>query len=92
MMTSKFYDWVADTYSNKLRSEYSNGGVYSSIVTTADTVEVIEATSATATVTVMTSRIKKADGQTEVTTQESLKLEYVKNGENWLVDGAYWEN
>jgi hypothetical protein len=92
LMTKKFYDWAIDSYTDKLRAEYYNGGVYASVVTTVNIVQVLESTATTATVTVSTSRVKNSTGTNAITTMEDLKLEYVKNGDSWLVDGAYWTN
>jgi hypothetical protein len=91
-MTASMRDW-ADEYVEKMRAENPYNGTYYGITTKAISTEVKSFNEAqgNAEVTIVTQRREvKLDGG-ENNYQQTLRLTFLKQNGQWLVDGAYWE-
>jgi hypothetical protein len=89
-MTDSMRTW-ADGYIAKLKEENSSAEYYG-ISTTAvvPTVNSFDESAGEAEVTIATKR-KEIKGITESSFDQDLKVSLVKDGDDWKVDGAYWE-
>jgi hypothetical protein len=89
-MTDSMQDW-ADGYIAKLKADNASGDYYG-ISTTAvvSTVNSFNESVGQAEVTVTTKR-KEIKGVSESSFNQNLKVSLVKEGDEWKVDGAYWE-
>lgn len=91
-MTASMRDW-ADKYVEKMRADNPYNGTYYGITTKAISTEVKSFNEAqgNAEVVIVTQRREvKLDGG-ENNYQQTLRLTFLKQNGQWLVDGAYWE-
>lgn len=88
-MTSQMRDW-ADSYVSDLRSQKYSGEYYG-ITTRTLTTKVLNSGEDSAKIEVITERREtRADAPGDAY-QQKITLDLVKNNNEWLVDGAYWE-
>lgn len=91
-MTASMRAW-AEEYVEKMRTDNPYNGVYYGITTKAINTEVksFNETQGNAEVIIVTQRREvKLDGG-ENNYQQNLRLTFLKQNGQWLVDGAYWE-
>ena len=91
-MTASMRAW-AEEYVEKMRADNPYNGVYYGITTKAINTEVksFNETQGNAEVIIVTQRREvKLDGG-ENNYQQNLRLTFLKQNGQWLVDGAYWE-
>ncbi|MFH0951086.1 MAG: hypothetical protein V1765_01265 [bacterium] len=89
MMTPSLQEW-ANSEIAKTQTNTKDYKEYYGITTRAVTTEAQTFTDSQAVIMVNTQRTEVKQGQTRNFNQ-SLKLEMVKSGQVWLVDGAYWQ-
>lgn len=92
MMTKSFASWVNSSYKKKLQSEYNHNTSYINVTTEALAVNFEKQTSSLAEVMVTTRRVKEVVGGDSQTFFQKLKLEFIKQNNQWLVNSAYWQN
>ncbi len=90
MMTSSMASWVQNTYLPTLRREYDPQGFYYSVQTTAPVVRILKEEGNYMEIMVETQRVEDREGQKQNFNQ-AIKIDLVKSGEEWLVDGAFWQ-
>jgi hypothetical protein len=89
-ITDSFANWFDSGYRQKLRESYPTGNYMG------ETVKVLDVTmesenSNQAIALVRAQRTIRTNGNDKVSYQ-TLRLEMVKDGGVWLIDGAYWES
>jgi hypothetical protein len=91
MMTPFMANWVKTTYLPDFRADYPVDSDFYRLVTLALTAEIIDETATTTDVMVSTQRTKTmGTGEPEKFNQD-IKIELQKQGDNWLINGAYWQ-
>jgi len=90
-MTQSMRDW-ASSYVEKMRAENPYSGSYYGVTTKAVSTEVVNFNDAqgVAEVIVGTQRKETSINGGENNYQQDLRLNFVKESGEWLVDGAYW--
>ncbi|MBN2884686.1 hypothetical protein JXE04_02050 [Patescibacteria group bacterium] len=90
-MTDSMRDW-AKTYVEKMRQENPYSGSYYGVTTKAVSTEVNEFDDdlGSAEVIIGTQRKEINFNGSENNYQQNLRLTFVKQSDQWLVDGAYW--
>jgi hypothetical protein len=90
-MTSSMRDW-AKTYVEKTRRDNPYGGSYYGVVTKAVSTEIVSFSDdqGRAEVIIGTQRGETLSDGGENSYQQNLRLTFVKESHQWLVDGAYW--
>jgi len=91
LTTETFAAWLQSSYVPKLKKEHDPAGYYYEISTAAPVLTPGEQSATAAKFVITTQRIEKTDNA-EKTFQQDIVLELKKVGEEWLVDGAYWQN
>ncbi|HCC22926.1 TPA: hypothetical protein DF272_01970 [Candidatus Falkowbacteria bacterium] len=91
VMTDSFYQWAGTTYQNRLASELKSDGAYAVLTTEALAVEVSELAADKAVVIVETTRVKKMPDSDPINYKQKLTLNFLNQGGEWKVDGAYWQ-
>ncbi|KKR14774.1 MAG: hypothetical protein UT42_C0019G0015 [Candidatus Falkowbacteria bacterium GW2011_GWA2_39_24] len=89
MMTPSLQEWANDQIV-QTKTNTKDYQEYYGITTRAVTTEAQSFTDSQATILINTQRTEVKQGQTR-TFNQALKLELVKAGKTWLVDGAYWQ-
>ena len=92
MMTKSFASWFNTTYKKKLQAEYNGDTAYMNVTTEALAVNFEKQTDKSAAVMVTARRVKEVAGGEPQTFSQKLKLEFVKDNGDWLVNSAYWQN
>lgn len=90
-MTPGMAKWVQETYIPKLKMEHSPDGFYYQILTLAPITQILEENEAKIKINVNTQRNEKLADAKERSFLQDLLIIFVKSGENWLVDSAYWQ-
>jgi hypothetical protein len=90
MMTNSMSSWVEDFYIPGLVEQYPIDEGFYRIVSRVPVANIVEQTASSSTVLLSTERTETVGGE-DVVYNQDLTLEMVKQGESWLVDGAYWE-
>lgn len=90
-MTASMRDW-AQTYVAKMKADNPYNGTYYGITTKAISTEVksFDDAKGTAEIVVGTQRREVGADGGERNFQQDLRLTFVKDNGQWLVDGAYW--
>ncbi|MBT4722182.1 hypothetical protein HN958_02270 [Candidatus Falkowbacteria bacterium] len=91
MMTPLMSGWVKTDYLPGLRSDYPADGEFYRMVTLALTAEIVNETVAQTDVMVSTQRTKTVGKNDPEKFNQDIKIELIKQGDNWLVDGAFWQ-
>jgi len=91
LTTETFATWLESSYVPKLKREHDPAGYYYEISTSAPMITPVTQSADAAKFIVTTQRTEKTDN-TEQTFQQDIVLEMKKVGEEWLVDGAFWQN
>ena len=91
LSTESFAAWLESNYVPKLKKEHDPSGYYYEISTEAPMIASVEQSAAAAKFIVTTQRIEKTDNG-EKTFQQDIVLDMKKIGDEWRVDGAYWQN
>ena len=91
LSTESFAAWLQSNYVPKLKKEHDPAGYYYEISTEAPMIASVEQSAAAAKFIVTTQRIEKTDNG-EKTFQQDIVLDMKKIGDEWRVDGAYWQN
>jgi len=91
-MTATMRDW-AKTYVEKMRADNPYDGKYYGITTVAIGTETksFDESQGKAEVVVSTQRRENKIDGSENNYEQNLRLTFVKENNQWLVDGAYWE-
>jgi len=92
MMTSSMKNWIEKTYLPKLQKDYPQNGLLYRVTSIAPVANITLQGENQATVVVESQRTEKYGDNAEKSFFEDLKLNLVKINNNWLVDGAYWQN
>ncbi len=90
MMTAGMEDWVKNTYIPQLNNEHSSEGFYYQITTEAPVVNIVAQTETAVKVLLSTQRREQSGEQSSEFLQD-LELTLVKQGNNWFVDAAFWQ-
>lgn len=90
-MTSSMRDWAL-TYVEKMRIENPYNGSYYGIVTKAVGTEVVNFNDnqGSAEIIVSTQKEETTISGAKNSYQQDLRLTFVKEADQWLIDGAYW--
>lgn len=91
MTTVSFYQWIQNTYKGDLEAKYSQQTLSFGVITQAIAVEFVDYSDSQAQVIVTTKRTERNNEQ-DITYDKDLRLNWVKQGGNWLINGAYWQN
>ena len=88
-VTDKMFTWLESQYQARAKADYK---VYYGFTTRSISSSVLSSNEAsgTATVLVEARRSEDKDGQVSVLDQ-SIKIDLIKVGKNWRVDGVYWQ-
>jgi len=92
MMTQNMKNWVEETYLPKLKKDYPFNGLLYRVTSVSPVANIISQTENKATLVVENQRTEKYGDNEEKSFFQDLKLEFVKINNNWLIDGAYWQN
>ena len=91
LSTESFAAWLQSNYVPELKKEHDPAGYYYEISTEAPMIASVEQSATAAKFVVTTQRIEKTDNG-EKTFQQDIVLDMKKIGDEWRVDGAYWQN
>lgn len=89
MMTDSFYSWVNNTYKQQLSNEYNENSQYKSATAQAISSQITQYNETSAVVEITVMQIKKNIKENQEL-ERKLKLEFVKQESDWLVNSAYW--
>jgi len=93
LMTASMQKW-ADNYVAQAIKDNKNPEVYQGFITKAISTEVksFDASNGKAEISVSTQRTEEsADGKISTPYYQDILIDFVKPGDSWLVDGAYWQ-
>lgn len=91
MMTKSMTDWTLNSYIPGLKKAHDPAGFFYRIITKAPSVVVSDLTSAKATATVATDRQETSGTNPTKDYIQNMVLNFVKQGDQWLVDAAFWK-
>lgn len=91
IMTETMTTWVQTVYISKLKEEHDPTGFFYRITAEAPVVLITDETAATATAKVTAKRIESIGDAEPVEFLQDIQLEMIKVNEEWLVNGAFWE-
>lgn len=91
LLTPSMSNWLKNTYIPKLKSEHDPKGFFYRVITSAPVVEVVTQTADKATVMVSSQRTETVNQSPSTSYLQDLKIEFLKQANQWLVDGAFWQ-
>jgi len=91
MMTSGMANWVEKTYLPKLRADYPSDAELYKIKTMAPVANILKQTESAVEIMLSCQRTETKSGQENQFLQD-IKIELKKQGNNWLVNAAYWQD
>jgi len=89
MLTDSMKQWV-EKQRQDLMKKYPMDDKYYGVITSAPISKVQSFNQSSAVILVTTQRIEKQNGEEKVYEQD-LKVEFIKQNGDWLVNGAYWQ-
>jgi hypothetical protein len=89
-MTNSMVSWIKSTYVPKLQADHPAGGYFYKVETLAPVAKVLEQNDATMKLQLSAQR-ESMEGTQETRFQQDIILDLVKQGDEWLVDAAYWQ-
>ena len=91
VMTASMVDWAMNTYAPRLRQDHDPAGFFYRIVTRAPSAEILAQTETNARVKVSTQREETSGVEAPRQFLQTILLDLVKENNQWLIDGAYWQ-
>ncbi|MBU1132332.1 hypothetical protein KKC32_03760 [Patescibacteria group bacterium] len=90
-LSSPMQSWLKNTYIPQLKTQHDPNGFFYRVITRAPAAELVSQTDSKIKMKVSTEREETLSETEPVVFMQDIVVDLVKENNNWLVDGAFWQ-